>query len=950
MQTRVRKSLPVYYHHHHDDDDLGDDKPPKRRRPQPERKRPEVASSSRSSAPEKKKPFEFPKQCAAKHPDENGNMVESVMCHQCQRNDKGRVVRCMKCGKKRFCIPCIETWYPHLTEDSIATACPFCCKNCNCKSCLRLDGGLKSMLNVTLEFSDDEKQKYGKFTLRYLLPFLQLLNEEQLLEEKIDARIQGISTAELKVKEADIAKDERVYCDNCCTSIFDFHRSCPNCSYDLCLMCCHELREGHLLGVGVEEVVEYVNYGLEYLHGGEREPVVSESDEVVAPAQGVVNGSDKSEGSSLQFEWKANENGSISCPPERLGGCGKGILELRRIFSNDAKDTDLRPGLSDLLKIAEDFSSEVNLVDLHEVSERLCPCFTSDGHFNLNSSHLRKAASRPDANDNYLYCPQAQEIEPEDLSHFMSHWKRGEPVVVSDVLSTATGLSWEPMVMWRAFRQIKNRNHSLQLDVTAIDCLDFSELDINIHQFFKGYTDGLFGLEKWPQILKLKDWPPKNEFEEKLPRHGAEFMKALPFKEYTDPRHGILNLAVALPRERLKPDLGPKTYIAYGVRQELGRGDSVTKLHCDMSDAVNILTHTTEVTLSAEHLRVVSKLKKKHLAQDKRELYHVPEPCQYDSSDTTSQCGMTVASGSDTVKANLQVMNAGNDFVNMKNDEELVVSTKEEVRLKSCSSPESASPLREVGTVSATKKRGRKSRQNGRKSNRRTTKRVYLQNHDTDESDVAVETGEEASRNSLQSSPHKVESKEEEIEIFNGDGSIEDAEYQDGGAVWDIFRREDVPKLEEYLMKHYKEFRHIHCVPISKVTHPIHDQVFFLSSEHKRKLKEEYGIEPWTFVQKLGDAVFIPAGCPHQVRNLKSCIKVALDFVSPENVKECLRLTKEFRILPTNHRAKEDKLEVKRMAYYGMRKALKDLQKLDEHLSSGVEKEVVEKKRKRKTR
>ena len=29
------------------------------------------------------------------------------------------------------------------------------------------------------------------------------------------------------------------------------------------------------------------------------------------------------------------------------------------------------------------------------------------------------------------------------------------------------------------------------------------------------------------------------------------------------------------------------------------------------------------------------------------------------------------------------------------------------------------------------------------------------------------------------------------------------------------------------------------------------------------------GIEPWTFVQNLGDAVFIPAGCPHQVRNIK---------------------------------------------------------------------------------
>jgi hypothetical protein len=29
------------------------------------------------------------------------------------------------------------------------------------------------------------------------------------------------------------------------------------------------------------------------------------------------------------------------------------------------------------------------------------------------------------------------------------------------------------------------------------------------------------------------------------------------------------------------------------------------------------------------------------------------------------------------------------------------------------------------------------------------------------------------------------------------------------------------------------------------------------------------GIEPWTFEQDFGEAVFIPAGCPHQVRNMK---------------------------------------------------------------------------------
>ncbi|KAL5988520.1 hypothetical protein ACLOJK_036285 [Asimina triloba] len=143
--------------------------------------------------------------------------------------------------------------------------------------------------------------------------------------------------------------------------------------------------------------------------------------------------------------------------------------------------------------------------------------------------------------------------------------------------------------------------------------------EIKICEFFKGYTKGRMHDNKWPRMLKLKDWPPANFFEERLPRHGYEFISALPYEEYTDPESGFLNLAVKLPENSLKPDLGPKSYIAYGFPEELGRGDSVTKLHCDVSDAVNVLTHTSEVVINDDQVLAIKKLKKKHHRQDKDE-------------------------------------------------------------------------------------------------------------------------------------------------------------------------------------------------------------------------------------------------------------------------------------------------------------------------------------------
>ncbi|CAJ2630944.1 unnamed protein product [Trifolium pratense] len=731
---------------------------------------------------------------------------ESLMCHQCQRNDKGRVVRCTKCKRKRYCVCCINNWYPHLKENEIAKACPVCCDNCNCKACLRSSTLIKAIKKSNPQTNKDDEVELSKYMLKKLLPYLRRLDEEQMAEKEIEAKRQGVSLSELKIEVADCPKNERVYCDNCKTSIFDYHRSCTECPFDICLICCRELRGGKLLGGADPIEFEFIFRGRDYLHGGKEERI--KNIEPRAAAQPEIREWSRS-------GWHAYSDGSIPCPKAN-NKCNHGFLELRSILGPNC--------ISEVVCKAKELEETLNLRDAQETLDSRCSCLKPLKNADDIHNHRRNAASREDSSDNFLYCPRAIDLHKKDFKHFQWHWGKGEPVIVSNVLECTSGLSWEPLVMWRAFRQISNTKHKSLLDVKAIDCLDWCEAEINVHQFFTGYTKGRLDWVKWPQVLKLKDWPPSNLFEESLPRHCAEFISSLPYKEYTDPFNGVLNLAVKLPPGALKPDMGPKTYIAYGFDQELGRGDSVTKLHCDMSDAVNVLTHIAKVELESEGIKAIKKLTPQHLNQDKRELH------------------------------------------------------------------------------------------------------LHCDNQDGETNDCVLDKSS-SSINADDGLSSEVQPKEvDEVTVKKGNSNLVGGDSLDG-ALWDIFRREDVPKLEEYLKNHFREFRHVHCSPLKQVVHPIHDQTFYLTIEHKKRLKKEYGIEPWTFVQKLGDAVFIPAGCPHQVRNLKSCTKVALDFVSPENVGECFRLTEEFRKLPINHRSAEDKLEVKKMIVYAMLDVVKKLEK-----------------------
>lgn len=157
-------------------------------------------------------------------------------------------------------------------------------------------------------------------------------------------------------------------------------------------------------------------------------------------------------------EWIATETGEIPCPPKERDGCGNNRLELKCVFGEKWVEQLMRE-VENLVK-ANSSASETRSV------EEQCPC---------NSKNRRKAASRSDSDDNYLFCPSS-DIQEGHLEHFQTHWRMGEPVVVSNVLELTSGLSWEPMVMWRAFRNILIKEGSSDLVVTAVDCLDWCEV------------------------------------------------------------------------------------------------------------------------------------------------------------------------------------------------------------------------------------------------------------------------------------------------------------------------------------------------------------------------------------------------------------------------------------------------------------------------------------------
>ncbi|KAH7543103.1 hypothetical protein FEM48_Zijuj02G0147600 [Ziziphus jujuba var. spinosa] len=710
-------------------------------------------------------------------------------CHQCRRNDRNRVVWCLRCDRRGYCESCISTWYSNISLEDIQRICPACRGTCNCKVCLRGDNLIKVRIR---EIPVLKKLQYLYCLLSSVLPIIKQIHHEQCTEVELEKKLRG---TKIDLPRTKLSADEQMCCNFCRIPIIDYHRHCSNCSYDLCLNCSRDLRED----------VEGLDSQL-----GEK---IQETESIVPRVK--LNLSAKCP------DWKANSDGSIPCPPKEYGGCGYSSLSLSRIFKMN--------WVAKLVKNVEEMVSGCR------VDHAGGPDKTG-----FDDPKHCQYANREDSDDNCLYCPAIQDIKSDGIDEFRKHWARGKPIIIKHVFDSSSISFWDPMVIWRGIRDTADeRSKDENRAIKAIDCLNWSEVDIELGQFIKGYSEGRIRENGWPEMLKLKDWPSPSSSEEFLLYQRPEFISKLPLLEYIHSKWGLLNVAAKLPHYSLQNDVGPKIFISYGIYEDLGQGNSVTNLRFNMRDMVYLLMHTCEVKRKGWQRTKIKKIRKSFQELEVKESPSDPE------------------------------IDHGKSHVNSLSEHKM--------------------------------------------------ENEYEARSDEDKDERMVDQDTQNTSN--------VDGDTVNSEWSNRDGE-DMSEKTVPGVLWDVFRHQDIPKLIEFLRTHWKEFGESNSYANDFLTRPLYDETLFLDTHHKRKLKEEFGVEPWSFEQHLGQAVFVPAGCPFQVRNLQSTVQLGFDFLSPESLGKAMKMAEEIRCLPNDHEAKLQVLEVGKISLYAASSAIKEVQKL----------------------
>ncbi|KAL6649918.1 hypothetical protein ACP70R_014142 [Stipagrostis hirtigluma subsp. patula] len=747
----------------------------------------------------------------------------AISCHQCRK--VGNAVWCASCDRRGYCADCISRWYSDIPMDDVQKVCPACRGICNCKVCLQGDNLIKARVQ---EISVVDKLRYLHSLLVYVLPVLKQIYSDQCFEIGVETRSSGPKTDILRAK---INSDEQMCCDFCKVLVFDYHRHCPRCLYDLCLDCCRDIRRSRgnaTRGEYTEGHVEDRNRD-SFSKRAKLEPSVASVHDKSFSQAIDLNIIDIR---SLFPAWRVNNDGSITCGPHEAGGCGSSKLVLRRIFK-----------INWIAKLVKSSEEMVNGCKVHDLESGCLSC-DDDRRLELTDQQNfvhSKCSNGDGISGSHAYSPVLEDLKHEGIIHFRKHWIKGEPIVIRKAFERSLSSSWDPLSIWRGIQEIMDEKMDEDVTVKAFDCSNQSEVDVELKQFIKGYSDGNMGVDGQSSMLKLTQWPSPSVLEEFLLCQRPEFIVNFPLVDFIHPRWGLLNLAAKLPPDALQPEVGMKLLVAYGSSQELGKGDSVTNLMINMGDVVHMLMHTAEVHNPC------------------------PERLQLERSEG-------IANGT-----SLHV----NDHAHVQN---LNLNIGEQAPRHAITNSD------EKGHVSLLR-----------------SQESLL--------DVKVNSGAQDSPANLSNSPHY-----EKLKTNSSEGS-------QAGALWDVFHRQDLPKLNEYIAAHWEELT-ASSQALPSVKHPIYDQAVYLNDYHKKILKDQYGIVSWTFHQHIGEAVFIPAGCPFQVKNLQSTVQLALNFLSPESLPESARIAQEIRCLPNDHKAKLKMLEIRKISLYAASSAVREIQRI----------------------
>nr|XP_034902475.1 uncharacterized protein LOC118039783 [Populus alba] len=297
--------------------------------------------------------------------------------------------------------------------------CPVCRRTCSCKACSAIQCRDIECKDLSKERSKVDKVLHFHYLICMLLPILKQINQDQSIEIEIEAKIKGLKPTEVEIQQAEISCNKQCCCNNCKASIVDFHRTCPDCSYSLCLSCCQDIFHGSLHG-SVKGLLCKCPNGRKACISGKQ---LSEMKSLCATKLSYGSRFLGSKFSPCQSA--AHCNGSIPCPPREFGGCGGSLLDLSCIFP-----------LSWTKKLevsAEELVGCYELPETLDVCSSCSLCVGLDCETNGLSSCKKQLQEKILAITFYIY-PTIMDIRGDTLNTFRSTGAEGQPVVVRNVL------------------------------------------------------------------------------------------------------------------------------------------------------------------------------------------------------------------------------------------------------------------------------------------------------------------------------------------------------------------------------------------------------------------------------------------------------------------------------------------------------------------------------------